>query len=126
MQFKEPRVATEYQELPNKNPKLLTLLNDIEKYSLDAFNKEPMVTRIFCTKEEEDALYVDNMAARPKVSPHEVWEAADLRSIIYTDDQINKLVNYVNSRYKYHTGLHPVALYHKISGNAFHFHFQYV
>lgn len=124
MKFKTPREEKECAQLPQKNPKLQMLLINIDAYAIANFSKEITITRIYCTKEEEDALYVEDMSKRPKISPHEVWEAADLRSSVFTEDEINNLVNYCNEGWKYHDGSHPVALYHMIAGNTYHFHIQ--
>lgn len=126
MNFKTQREKNEFASLTDKNAKLKVLLEALDVYTEQAFGKEIMLTRIFCTPGEEDALYVNDPSARPKVSPHEVWQGADLRSSIFTEDEINKVLTYLNSRYKYKNGALPVAFYHKISGNAYHFHVQYV
>lgn len=124
MKFKTSREEKEFEQLPLKNPKLKMLLVNIDAYAIAFFSKEITITRIYCTKEEEDALYAEDMSKRPKVSPHEVWEAADLRSRVFTEDEIDKIVNYCNTNWKYHDGSHPVALYHMIAGNTYHFHIQ--
>lgn len=120
--FKTERERTEYGDLPKNNSKLFALLIDLVSYVHDMFDKDVVLTAIYRTPEEEAALYqttVDKIIH----SPHFDWNAFDLRSSIYTADEIQGIENYVKSKYKNANGS-VVVLYHTLPGNAFHFHFQ--
>lgn len=119
IQFKTDRIRDEYSQLISKNSKLFTMLEDIERFISETLNKDVVITSIYRSPEENAALYNGNP---PKSIPHTTWEAFDLRSSVYTDDEINKILAYVTSNYKNTNGKTP-ALYHVIPGNVYHFHF---
>lgn len=122
LQFKTQRIRDEYAQLPTKNPKLFELLIALEYYTRDTFKKDVVITSILRTKEENDALYVNTpVDKRPKSQPHCDWKAADIRSTIYTEQEIRFMLDYLNKRYP-NTNGKPAALYHTIAGGAPHFH----
>lgn len=119
MRFKTIRLRRELEELRDKNKSLFDLLIDLDLYSIKNFEKEITVTHIFRTKQEHDDLYKLTLNP-PKTSPHMRWEAADIRSLDYTQDQVDDLLSYLNQ--SKNTNGKPRAIYHKIPGNRFHFH----
>jgi hypothetical protein len=125
MQHKTPKIAEEFIKLEQQNKKLYDLLLLADKYSRMELGKELVLTHIFRTKAEHEELYKDTPAAkRPASSPHQIWRAADLRSTIYTDAQIKKLLAFFNT----FTGIQgkPVAVHHVVAGQQWHFHVSYV
>ena len=123
MQFKTPQIKLEYETLVAKNYALWTLLNLTEAFSVFELNKSIMITHIFRTPEEQKALY-SQTPNPPATSPHERWEAADLRSSIYTEREITRLLTFLNT-FTYQGGQRKVAIYHAVAGNVNHFHIQY-
>lgn len=123
IEFKTKRIEDEFRELPTKNLRLFELLHVIERYCHLEFNKPIVLTEILRTMEEQKALYAQTPNP-PTDSPHMHWRAFDLRSTVYTDAEIQRLLKFINN-FQYQKGAKPTALYHKIAGNAYHFHVQY-
>jgi hypothetical protein len=120
--FKTPREREEYAQLPQKCPKLFALVVDLAHYVEEMLKKDVVLTSVYRTPDEEAELYKES---EHKVihSAHFTWNAVDLRSSIYTPDEIQGITNYLNSRYKNIDG-RPMVIYHRLTGNAFHFHIQ--
>lgn len=124
IKFKTLREETEYGELFTENSRLCELLHNIESFVHLEFKKEIVITSIHRTEAEHQALYVSTPEAqRPKSSVHCQWEGLDLRSSIYTESEINRIVNFVN-QFTFRNGK-KACLYHEIPGNARHLHIQY-
>lgn len=123
-QFKTARIKDEYNQLPFRNKRLKNLLEFVNLYSQLAFGKPIMVTSIFRSQEEQDALYAQTPPdQKPPRSPHQDWCAADLRSSIYTPYEIDRLVAALNTIPVW-GGQRKAALYHTIAGNVAHLHIQ--
>lgn len=52
------------------------------------------------------------------------WEAADIRSYDFTDNEIKKMLTFLNL-FTYAGGQRNVSMVHTIANNAPHFHIQY-
>lgn len=125
--FKTDRQRAEFLALVQHNPKLKELLEVINDYSQRVLSKSIIITDIFRTIEEFDALYAATpVVERPSSSPHCYWQAADLRAFIYTQAEIDQIVAFINRHFKYKTGVKSVAMCHAVVGGAQHFHIQYV
>lgn len=123
MNFKTERQKDDVYKLSLYNPQLYKLLVILDNFTQFEFGKEFVVTDVFRTKEEFDALYAATpVDKRPTDSPHCHWEAVDLRSTTFTDSEIKTMLTFLNC-FKNPSGK-PTALYHTIAGNAFHFHIQ--
>ena len=61
----------------------------------------------------------------PWKSPHQFWQAADIRSTIFTDNETKDIENYLNSKYNNTNYYRWTAKCHKIGEGAYHFHIQY-
>jgi len=85
------------------------------------FNKNLVITCLYRSPEENAALYKG--AIEPKWRPHTLWCGADLRSSIYTQDEIQKLLSFLN-HFTVFSGQRKCASYHAIAGNVHHFHVQ--
>lgn len=122
--FKDARIEKEYNELPVHNPRLAKLLRAAETFVELEFKKEIVYTSIFRTQAEHDALYAQTPPGlKPASSPHMFWEAADLRSTIFTDEEINRLLGFLNT-FTFRNGK-QVSICHAVAGGAMHFHIQY-
>jgi hypothetical protein len=121
--FKSDNEQAEWNQLHLKNMALRDLLMAVAIFVKHEFNKDVVLTEVYRTKAENDALYAATPPEqRPGDSPHMHWEAIDIRSQIYTPVEIQRILEFVNCfRYK---GKHA-AVYHAIRGNAPHFHLQY-
>lgn len=121
MQFKTPRIREEFIDLTMKNDNLFKILTHADQYSQQEFKKEVVLTCIYRTPEENAALYASSV--EPAWRPHTAWCGADLRSTIYTDAEIQKLLSFLN-HFTVYGGQRRCASYHTIAGNVFHFHVQ--
>jgi hypothetical protein len=126
LKFKTDRIEKEFKELEaEKNKALAALVNMLSTFVSLELNKDVVLTEIYRTKEEFDMLYSHTPAERrPKTSPHLFWRAVDIRSKIYTDAEIKRILSFLNT-FRYVEG-RPVGIYHAIAGNVSHFHIQYV
>ena len=85
------------------------------------FSKDIVITSIYRSPEEQAILYAND--PNPIIhSPHETWEAFDLRSSDFDSEEIQRIKDFANT-FPYRNGL-PSCLYHVIPGNVYHFHFQ--
>ena len=124
--FKTPRQAQDFGSLTNTNKRLYQFANLLSSFISLEFNKDVVVTDVFRTKEEFDALYAQTpVERRPTDSPHCYWNAFDLRSTLYTEAELTRIQAFADS-FRYKNGVKKVMLLHSIDGNSRHMHFQYV
>ncbi len=121
IQFKTARLEGEYQSLLATNKRLYALLILMQEYSKLNFGKDIVVTCLYRSEAENKALYSPN--PEPAWKPHTLWLAADLRSSIFTDAEIKKLLVFLNTITVF-SGQRNCGVYHQIAGNVFHFHIQ--
>lgn len=123
----DPRLKGELKELANKNKPLYDMLFDLAVWIKDNFKKDTVVTGIYRTDAEQAEIYKNDprYKLKPFKSPHQFWQAFDLRDSIYTKDEIKKTVDYVNKTYNKHNQLAFTAMDHNV-GKGFHFHIQLV
>lgn len=114
--FKTNRERSEYAALATENPRLFDLVHDLVEYVFTMLHKDVVLTSVHRTPEEQAALYAQ-AGHKVLVSKHFSWEAVDLRSSIYTADEIVGITNYLRSQYK-----DVFVLYHELEGNTYHFH----
>ena len=126
MKFKSDRIRDEWAQLAFKNPGLFSIIEKLHDYVANTHCKEIMLTSIYRTPEENDILYKDTPAdKRPKAQPHTLWAAADIRSSMFSQDEITSIVSWLNASFKNPSGK-STALYHAIQGNVGHLHIQHV
>lgn len=125
VQFKTDRIKDEYSQLHESNNRLWQLIYTLSQFTELEFNKDVVLTCIYRTEEENNALYAETPPEkRPPTSPHCSWKAVDLRSTIYTDTEITRMLEFLNC-FRYQGGQRKVAIYHLINGNTWHMHIQY-
>jgi len=124
VKFKTTRIEEEYSELQDKNAQLHALLVMLDGYTRAKFSKEIVLTHLFRTPEEQVSLYAaTEPSKRPAKSPHQSWEAVDLRSTTFTEAEHKDMCDMLNKTYK-NKNAKPVAFVHAIAGGAPHFHIQ--
>ena len=123
IEFKSDRIQQEYKQLLVQNQRLYRLIECLSQFTSLEFNKPLFITSILRTEAEHKELYKDTPNA-PTTSPHLFWRGVDLRSTIYTDTEIQRMLKFLNC-FLYQGGAKPTAIYHSIAGNAIHFHVQY-
>ena len=89
--------------------------------SIRLFGKQPVVTSIYRSEAEHRALCA-RLGVAPYASVHTYWRGVDLRSWIYSDDEIRQLLEIINSRFDYGRSK-SVAICHDV-GAGRHFHIQ--
>ena len=125
LQFKTERIKTEWEnELEGKNAKLKRLVAILAEFVALELGKDVVLTEIFRSNEEYKALYASNPSAMPKRPPHTLWQAVDLRSSIYTDVEVKRILEFLK-QFRFYAGQRSVGVYHQIAGNVMHFHVQY-
>lgn len=116
------RLKRELTELQNKNRPLYDLIIDLYKWVENQFDKDVIMTMIYRTQQEQELIYGEGTE---KKSPHQFWQGLDLRSWIYTEKEIDAIVNYLNSKYNDSNYYGTTAMCHKVKEGAYHFHIQY-
>lgn len=121
------RIKQEFGKLRRENRPLAMLLIDLYHYVDKKFQKDVVMTMIYRTQDEQDAIYRNNprYEKRPFKSPHQFWHAVDIRSRTFSDDEIEDIENYLNSKYNDSNYYKWTARCHKVGDGAYHFHIQY-
>lgn len=121
------RLKKEYSQLKSKNKKLQSVIEDLNKFSQKEFKKVLTITMIYRTQEEQDYLYRNSAKYKKRKfkSPHQFWHAIDIRSKTFTNDQIQKMVDYLNNKYDAKNYYRWTAKCHTI-GHGMHFHIQFI
>lgn len=125
MKYKKDNYFTQFCDLGFHNPKLYKIGLALDNFTTIEFNKDIVLTHVFRTQEEHDALYAATPAdQRPKTSPHMTWEAIDIRSTDFTPEQRLCMLQFLNSFSYDSKRSRNVAMVHAIVGGAPHFHIQ--
>ena len=128
--FKFPELRAEFEGERTINeykirPKLRVMVFALAGYVIYHFNKSLVVTEILRDQKIQDQYYRDNPEYRKKPwkSVHQFGRGVDIRAGNFTDDEINKVLAFLNSAFDYGDGEHKAALCHDI-GFGKHFHLQ--
>ena len=121
------RLKDEFVNLRKENKPLWDLLVDLYKWVDKEFGKDTVMTMLYRTQEEQDYLYRDSERydKKPFKSPHQFYHAVDLRSFIYTKEERDRMVEYLNSKYDSSNYYKWTAKVHEVGSNGLHFHIQY-
>lgn len=122
------RLQDEVKLLLTKNKPLSDLIFDLAEHIADTYNKELVITMIDRTQEEQDAIYKDDAKYKVKKfkSPHQFWQAVDIRSSIFKKDEITAIEKHLNEKYNPSNECAWTARNHVVGKGAYHFHIQYV
>jgi len=126
--FKTSRQEDEYKKLQSKNIYLYNLIQDVAKYIQDNFKKTLVITMVDRTNAEQAEIYKDDpkYKTKPFKSPHQFAQAVDIRSKIFTADEIKKIENYINNKYNSTNFWSWTAKDHTVGTGAEHFHIQFI
>lgn len=116
------RIKKELVSLKDKNRPLYDLIIDLYKWVDKELGKDTIMTMIFRTQEEQEAIYGPGTK---KKSPHQFWHAIDIRSRIYTKEEQEKMVKYMNEKYNDSNYYKWTAKVHEVGNHGMHFHIQY-
>ena len=136
MKFKYDHLQDEISII---SPHLRAMLFEADYFSKKQFDKEIIITELLRTQAMQNAYYtskinegfyviINNMKyysldkKSPTLSVHQVGRGADLRSTIYTEDEIELLCSHIRTYFPYNAK-HKSCLYHNV-GKGFHFHLQ--
>lgn len=122
------RLFKEIKELRHRNHGLMMLLLDIRDYVSIKYNKDIIVSHIYREQSEQDFYYKDNERYKKKKfkSPHQYFHGVDIRSSIFTQEEIDDIVIYINQRWDNSNYYKWTSKCHKVGNNGKHFHIQYV
>lgn len=116
IRFKDPSVEKEFNQLPVHNKRLYKALLMLEQYLDLEIKKDLILTEIY-----RDPTENAKQGGIPN-SPHMNWEAADLRSFIYTEEEIAKITAFLN-QLTFRNGK-ETCVYHAVKNGAPHLHIQ--
>lgn len=125
------RLISEIWDLKRMNRPLLKLLFDVRNYCRDNFGKDVIITMIYRTDEEQNNIYRGTTRngrlydVKPWRSPHQFYHALDLRSFIFSKEEIQELVDYLNETYNDSNYYKFTAKCHDV-GLGDHFHINYL
>lgn len=122
------RLTAELGQLQTKNVELYKLATDLSRWICQKFNKNTLLTMIWRAQAEQDYLYRNSKKYKKKKfkSPHQFWQALDLRSRVYSKDEIDEIVEYLNKKYNSANYYDWTAKAHVVGNGAFHLHIQFL
>lgn len=131
------RLSKEFSILQKKNRDLYDIINDLYYFCQDKFKKDIVVTMILRTQEEQDEIYKGTTRGsreydkNPWKSFHQFYLAVDIRSNIFTPEEIKIIENYLNTKYNGINQRPVTAKCHEVIkadgtrlGDHFHIEFQ--
>lgn len=120
------RLAKEYADLTSHNLPLKRVIEDLNNYVNLAFKKTLTITMIYRTQAEQEYLYKDNARYIKKKfkSPHQFWQAVDLRSRTFTKGELTQISDYLNNKWNSSNYYKWTAKVHNV-GHGVHLHIQF-
>ena len=90
------RLKEEFVELGQRNSDLFNLICYLNTFCQFHYNKHIIITMVYRTQEEQDNIYQTDpkYLAKKFKSPHQFYHAVDLRSSIFTKEEIDKITKY--------------------------------
>lgn len=116
IQWKDNRLHKEWAELPVHNRRLRKVLDALSTFAELELGKDLVITCLYRDPAENAA--VGGIAN----SPHMSWEAVDLRSSTFTQEEIDRMLAFLNC-FSFRNGK-KTAICHAVAGGAKHFHIQ--
>lgn len=120
------RLTDELALLKAKNKPLYDLLFNLADWIKENIKKDIVVTAIYRSDDEQATIYKNDYKykTKPFKSPHQFWDAFDLRDNTFTKDEIPKIVKFINDTYNATNRYKWTAMDHSV-GLGFHFHVQF-
>jgi len=110
--YKEGVLRDEFMRLDLHNPLLWAIIQEFAAFSETMFDVDIIITSIF--------------RPVPESSVHAHWRGVDCRSWIYSEEQIELIRLYFDSRWQYDP-IRPeisTVIYHEVDNGGLHLHFQ--
>ena len=119
--FARPALKEEFERA---HPRVRATVLYIAQYCAQRGWPAPVITHVERTWDQHVKIYGPDKA-KHFFSPHlaRPSRAVDLRSSLYTREQISEIVEHVNEWFKPHFYDHPIVLFHNV-GRGDHFHVQ--
>lgn len=121
MIFKTPREDREWSELVAGGYMIVPVVQYVAESSIRLFGKQVVVTGIVRTQQEQIALCKE-LGVPYYDTVHTLKRGVDIRSSIYTGDEIDILLETTNRQFEYGRGK-KVAICHDV-GKGAHLHLQ--
>lgn len=120
--FKTERIEKEYRKLETKNKTLTNVLGKIDALYTISGRTSLYITEVFRTKKEQKDIYGNNK----KVSPHELWDAVDIRTNDLSVEQVKILKKDITDLFNiFGNNIYKItAIYHDV-GLGPHIHIQF-
>jgi uncharacterized protein YcbK (DUF882 family) len=115
------RLKKEFEQLKKLNPELYQLVTELSHYTQTEFGKNIVITMIYRSQKQQWEIYGKDYK---KKSPHMFWQSVDIRSKTFTKDEIDNIVEYLNSYYNQGNWYDWTAKCHTVGDGAEHFHIQ--
>jgi hypothetical protein len=125
--FKTPALQKDFETLKSKNQALAVLMEDLGEFIHANFGKDIVVTDLHRTRKQMEAIYGKGTK---RTSPHERWQAVDIRDWIYDNQEKQTIIGHLKNTYDSINRLAPLpsqsrtVLMHNM-GKGMHFHIQY-
>lgn len=125
------RLIREIWELKSQNKPLLSLLFDLRNFVKKKYGKDITLTMIYRTDQEQDEIYLGKVRngrlydSKPWKSPHQFYQAFDIRSFTFSPSEITEIEDYLNYKYNDSNYYKFTAKNHNV-GLGDHFHIQYL
>lgn len=117
------RIKAELVHIKRVNKDLFDLLVDLSRWVAEEFERDTIITMLYRTQEEQERIYGKGTKRK---SPHQFYHAADIRSRIFSDEEIKRIEDYLNNKYDSTNYYRWTAKNHKVAGGTYHFHIQYI
>lgn len=122
VKFKTKELQNQFNELEKKNKPLHMIISAIDKTRKEHFNKEITLTEIYRTQEEQEKIYGKSAS----ISPHQLWDAVDIRTRDMSDDEIRNIMKSVKLVFNGMNVYHTTVIFHDIGlGPHLHIQFRY-
>jgi hypothetical protein len=124
IEFKYPELISEF--IMQIDSRLRFILFSAAGFAYYNFGKRITLTELMRTQIEQDEIYANNLDYQKTKwqSVHQFGRGADLSIQYYTADELNQIVNYLNSQLQYNDeNRFKIALVHDV-GYGNHLHIQ--
>lgn len=121
MIFTSPRQEREWNQMVTGGYMIVPVVQYVAEASIRLMGKQVVVTSILRTKQEQAEL-CEKLGVPYYDTVHTLWRGVDLRSRIYTPDEIEVLRSMTNKAFRYGRGK-DVAVFHDVGAGP-HFHLQ--
>lgn len=119
--FKTKRIHEEWNS-KKLSIRLTYIIDALVKFTSCEFGKPVILTEIYRTDEEQKNIYGPLVSIK---SVHQYWRAVDIRTSIYTEDEINKILLFLNMfSYDKKRQRYKTALRHDVNAYGDHVHIQ--